>query len=54
MDDAPGVDRFLRQRNIDVYSGHTYNSTLRIDPHIFNNREDIDNFLARLDDYASR
>ena len=54
MDDAPGVDRFLRQRSIDVYSGHTYNSTLRIDPHIFNNREDIDNFLAGLDDHTAK
>ena len=54
MDDAPDVERFMRLRSIDVYAGHTHNSTLRIDPHIFNNREDIDSFLAGLDAYTSR
>ena len=54
MDDAPDVEWFMRQRNIDVYAGHTHDSTLRIDPHIFNNREDIDGFLAALDDYKSK
>ena len=54
MDDAPDVGRFMRQRNIDVYAGHTHNSTLRIDPHVFNNRDDIDTFLAGLDDYTSQ
>ena len=54
MDDAPAVERFMWERRIDVYSGHTYNKTLRIDPHIFNNREDIDTFLLNLDEYASR
>ena len=54
MDDAPDVEWFMRQRNIDVYARHTHNSTLRIDPHIFNNREDIDGFLAALDDYTSK
>ena len=53
MDDAPAVERFMWERQIDVYSGHTYNKTLRIDPHIFNNRDDIDTFLLNLDDYTS-
>ncbi len=53
MDDAPAVERFMWERLIDVYSGHTYNKTLRIDPHIFNNRDDIDTFLLNLDDYTS-
>ena len=51
---APAVERFMRERRIDVYSGHTYNKTLRIDPHVFNNRDDIDTFLLNLDEYASR
>lgn len=51
MDQAPEVEQFMRERNIDVYSGHTHNKTLRIDPHIFNNREDIDKFLVNLDAY---
>ena len=53
MDDATAVERFMWERRIDVYSGHTYNKTLRIDPHIFNNRDDIDRFLDSLDEYAS-
>ena len=52
MDDAPDVERYMRRQRIDVYSGHTYNRTLRIDPHIFNNRDDIDLFLAKLDKYT--
>jgi selenocysteine lyase/cysteine desulfurase len=51
IDDAPRVAAFLRARRIDVYGGHTYNRTLRIDPHVFNNREDIDRLLAGLDEY---
>ena len=54
MDNAPDVERFMRESRVDVFSGHTYNSTLRIDPHIFNNREDIDKFLACLDEYDNR
>ena len=53
MDDAPDVERYMREQRIDVYAGHTYNRTLRIDPHIFNNRDDIDRFLTKLDEYSS-
>ena len=34
--------------------GHTYNRTLRIDPHVFNNDGDVDTFLAAIDEYLSR
>ncbi len=51
IDDTPRVAAFLRARRIDVYGGHTYNDTLRIAPHVFNNREDIDRLLASLDEY---
>lgn len=53
MDDALDVERYMRLQRIDVYAGHTYNRTLRIDAHIFNNRDDIDLFLAKLDEYSS-
>ena len=54
ISDATAVERFMWERRVDVYSGHTYNKTLRIDPHIFNNRDDIDRFLHNLDEYAGR
>ena len=53
MEDPPDVERFMRDQKVDVYSGHTYNRTLRIDPHIFNNSGDIDVFLAKLDEYEA-
>ena len=54
MEDAPQVENFLRERRVDVYGGHTYNGTLRVDPHVFNNRDDIDRFFAGLDEYLSQ
>ena len=54
MNDAPEVERFMRDRRIDVYGGHTYNRTVRVDPHIFNNGEDVDLFLASLGEYMRR
>jgi cysteine desulfurase/selenocysteine lyase len=54
LDDAPAVEQFMRERRIDVYGGHTYNRTLRIDPHVFNNDGDIDTFLAAIDEYVAR
>jgi selenocysteine lyase/cysteine desulfurase len=54
VDDAPAVEQFMRERCIDVYGGHTYNRTLRIDPHVFNNDGDIDTFLAAIDEYVAR
>jgi len=53
IDNAPAVERFMSEHSIDVYSGHTYNKTLRIDPHIFNNKDDIDTFLLMLDEYKA-
>ena len=43
----------MADQGIDVYSGHTHNRTLRVDPHIFNNRQDIDTFLYKLDEFPS-
>ena len=54
LENAPDVEAFMRERRIDVYGGHTYNNTLRVDPHVFNNREDIDRFLEGLDDYLAQ
>jgi selenocysteine lyase/cysteine desulfurase len=51
VDDAPAVERFMRERRIDVYGGHTYNRTLRIDPHVFNDDGDVDRFLDAMDEY---
>lgn len=53
LPDYHQAQRFLRQRGIDV-GDHAYNRTLRIDPHIFNHRGDIDRFLAGLDEYLAQ
>jgi len=37
----------MRQRGVD---GWHYADMLRVDPHVFNNREDIDRFLAVIDE----
>jgi selenocysteine lyase/cysteine desulfurase len=53
VDDAPALERFMRERRIDVYGGHTYNRTLRIDPHVFNDATDIDRFLSAFDEHLA-
>ena len=53
VDDAPAIEKFMRERRIDVYGGHTYNRTLRIDPHVFNEDDDVDRLLAALDEYQA-
>ena len=51
MEDAGQAFEFLTRRGID---GYFYQTTLRVDPHIFNNREDIDRFLTELDAYIAQ
>ena len=51
MDDSREADEFLMSRGIDI---HHHDRTLRIDPHIFNNRGDIDRLLTELDAYLAQ
>ena len=51
MADAREAFEFLTARGVD---GYFYQTTLRVDPHIFNNRDDIDRFLAELDAYLAQ
>ncbi len=53
MEDALEAEAFMAERKVDVFGGHTYNSTLRVDPHVFNNRDDLDRFFEVLDEYLS-
>lgn len=53
MDNPLEVEAFMRGRQVDVFGGHTYNSTVRVDPHVFNNRGDLDCFFEILDEYLS-
>lgn len=51
MDDAQQLWEFLYKRGVDTY----YNGSLfRVDPHVFNNRDDIDRFLEGLDAYLAQ
>jgi cysteine desulfurase / selenocysteine lyase len=50
IDDAPLLWQFLHARGIDTYC---HNHLFRVDPHVFNNREDIDRFLTAVDDYQA-
>ena len=49
MEDSANAFAFLCRRGVD---GFHYPNILRVDPHIFNNREDIDRFLLELDAYS--
>lgn len=51
MEDCAEADEFLCNQGIDVYH---HEQILRVDPHVFNNREDIDRFLSALDGYLAR
>jgi len=51
-DHGPEIEAFMRERKIDIFGGHTYNRSLRIDPHLFNTREDIDRLLEALDEWG--
>ena len=53
-DHGPQIEQFMRDRKIDIFGGHTYNRSLRIDPHLFNNRQDIDKLLSALDEWTRR
>jgi selenocysteine lyase/cysteine desulfurase len=51
IDDAGGLWEFLYQRGVDTYySG----SLFRVDPHVFNNRDDIDRLLEGVDAYLAQ
>ena len=50
-EDARLADEFLMERGVDAYH---HQSVLRVDPHVFNNRDDIDRFLRELDSYLSQ
>ena len=45
------ADEFLTARGVD---GYHHQNVLRVDPHIFNNRDDIDRFLSELDSYLAQ
>jgi len=47
-EDALKADEFLTGQGVDAYHAE---GILRVDPHVFNNRDDIDKFLSGLDDY---
>jgi selenocysteine lyase/cysteine desulfurase len=49
-EDSAGVDEFLYNQGIDA---EHHEQILRVDPHIFNNHDDIDRFLSALDKYLS-
>ena len=50
MDDSRELWHFLYQRGVDTfYDGNLF----RVDPHIFNNQDDINRFLEGVDDYLS-
>ena len=50
-EDAQGLWRFLHDRGVDTYS---HGNLFRVDPHVFNNSDDVDRFLEGLDAYNSR
>ena len=48
---AQAADEFLTGRGVD---GYHHQNVLRADPHIFNNREDIDRFIVELESYLAQ
>ena len=50
-DDAQGLWRYLHDRGVDTFF---HGNLFRVDPHVFNNRHDIDRFLDGLDGYNNR
>ena len=50
-DDAQAADEFLTSRGVD---GYHHLGVLRVDPHVFNNRDDIDRFLKEFDAYLAQ
>ena len=50
MEDCAEADVFLCSRGVD---GYQHGGILRVDSHIFNNRDDIDRFLSELDAYLA-
>jgi selenocysteine lyase/cysteine desulfurase len=47
---SPELVNFLRKRAVDIWSEPS-SQLVRIDPHIFNNRDDVDRFLEGLDEF---
>ena len=50
-EDAGGLWRFLHDRGVDTFS---HGNLFRVDPHIFNNRDDVDRFIDGIDAYDSQ
>ncbi len=50
IDDAGPLQEFLTARGVDTYY---LRNLFRVDPHIFNNRADIDRLLAGIDEFRS-
>jgi selenocysteine lyase/cysteine desulfurase len=53
MADCVKVTKFMSDNDIDVHA-EAPEQILRIDPHVFNNRDDIDMFLSTLDKYLAQ
>ena len=51
MRNAAGAFQYLCDRGVDTY---LRDGSLRVDPHIFNNRDDIARFLSELDGWLGR
>ena len=47
---GPDIVSFMRQRKIDLWTDYT-GTILRIDPHVFNNLDDVEACLQGLDDF---
>lgn len=45
--------RYLRKRGVDVW-GYREDDRVRADPHLYNNREDVERLLSGVDDYRLR
>ena len=54
MEDCAEADDFLHNQGIDVWYCPGHQQMLRVDPHIFNNRKDISQFLSALDKYLAQ
>ena len=51
MEDAERFWKFLHDRGVDTYY---HGASFRVDPHVFNNRDDVDRFFEGIEAYESR